>query len=392
MASEFSSEPQTINSNLFDGDTAVTFFLTAVSLLILLGLILSDGPLILFPLTFFPVFAGIFLYISGKRWLEYFRIGKSKLNLDPYPGALGGDIAGTIDFSFPYRSEDVSTVTLQCVQLYKKNGTVNHTPTKIWQTHAEITGAAAGQGTRITFKFAAPADLPETQPKQMDHGTYHKWQIAITGNSSKGKINRKFDIPVYRSDAVANGINEYSDENYATQTKNRAQVSRKLEIREAKEGVEIINAYDRSQLRTGRDVSLGTIIFLFGVGAGFLVESILAASLPVLFGIFVVCYSIVHRGSVIKVRFSSGLIARERRVLGVQVSHEMIEMKNLRDIGVSNKSLIPQAQEGRQANFSVYASDGVKDLVLAEGFLGESEAREAVELITEKVRDYLPSS
>lgn len=392
MSQEFSRKPKTIYSNLFDWIVGLALVLTGISLLILFVFISDDVPLILYPVTMFPIVAAILLYISSKRYLEYFRIGKSGLNLDPYPGALGGDIAGTIDFSLPYRGEDLFSVTLQCVQLYKSRGTHNPRETVIWQNHAEISPSQTEQGIGVSFKFAAPASLPETEPKQHEVGIYHKWQIVISGISAKGKINRKFDIPVYRSNEISTVLDDYSDESAETQTKVSVQLSKKIEFRKTKEGLELLSGYEKAQLRTGRDVSFGIIIVLIGIGVGFLVESLLVALLPIAFGIFVIGYTIVHRAAKIRVTFSPGLIARERKIMGIQTSHQLIETKKLRHMGVSNSSLIAHGQDGRQVNFAVYATDGVTEIVLAEGFNGEAEAKEAVHVISESVAEFLPAA
>lgn len=150
-------------------------------------LILIGG---LFPL----IGIGILIY-AVRATMEYRRFGKIELAMDPYPGAIGGEMAGTLDIPVKLSRQDHYTATLSCIHVYTtgsgKNRSTKHKV--VWQESGTPAAFATGTGTRLVVRFQVPEGLPDSAPASSD---YHMWKLTVRGEIPGVDLNRSFEIPM----------------------------------------------------------------------------------------------------------------------------------------------------------------------------------------------------
>jgi hypothetical protein len=147
--------------------------------------------------------AGIFLLFQTiKATLQYLRFGVVELVMDPYPGAINGNVGGKItikglninDFN---NHKDAFEVTIECVHSYRRrNGSKNSRSEDIrWaeRGYAKIDRGAFGIG--LSFKFSVPKGLPEADAKQT--GDYNFWRLKVRAKLPTVNFDRNYNIPVF---------------------------------------------------------------------------------------------------------------------------------------------------------------------------------------------------
>lgn len=146
----------------------------------------------------FPLAALLFLISALRKTLEWRRFGRLALVLDPFPGSLGGDVAGSLELPLRHDPRHRLEATLACCRVYEKD-TGDGTETReevIWDRPGLCRATPTLDGTRLAFRFAPPEDLPESQPKSDD---YMRWSLHLRAALPGPDLERVFVIPVYRS-------------------------------------------------------------------------------------------------------------------------------------------------------------------------------------------------
>ncbi|MCW8917915.1 MAG: DUF3592 domain-containing protein, partial [Gammaproteobacteria bacterium] len=77
----------------------------------------EQGPLALLVLLF-PAIGVMLLVWAVRKSLEWRRFGVTPLQLDPFPGAIGGDVGGEIALNIPFDPQLVCEVTLSSLYSY----------------------------------------------------------------------------------------------------------------------------------------------------------------------------------------------------------------------------------------------------------------------------------
>ena len=161
---------------------------------------------LLFPLV------GIFLiYKAVLSTLEYRRFGKLLFEMDPYPGAIGGHVGGRIQVGrLAYSTANDPTaelaVRLECIYSYVSgSGDSRSRRENIkWAEQGQPRLEAAGRGVRMSFRFELPDDLPEADVGQSD--AYHFWRLSLVAKIEGIDLNRKYNIPVFKTGASSRFI------------------------------------------------------------------------------------------------------------------------------------------------------------------------------------------
>ncbi len=151
----------------------------------------------------FPL-AGIFLlYKAVMSTLEYRRFGQVLLEMDPYPGAIGGHVGGRIKVSrLAYNTATHSlqlSVRLECVYSYVSGSGKNrsrHENIK-WAEQGKPQIGRLGQGVNLAFRFDVPDNLPNADVAQT--GDYNFWRLSIKAEISGIDLNRQYNIPVFNT-------------------------------------------------------------------------------------------------------------------------------------------------------------------------------------------------
>lgn len=157
---------------------------------------LRTGEPTLWLVTIFGV-VGLGLIVHAVRnSLHHRRFGTSALELETFPGFLGGTLAGRIRASHDLHTAPRIPVTLRCVQLDQdgRDGPVR------WETQLDVVRTYRdGSATVIHFAFRLPPDLPPSTPLPTGGGI--AWRVEANADIPGVDYHASFDVPVFAAPA-----------------------------------------------------------------------------------------------------------------------------------------------------------------------------------------------
>lgn len=179
---------------------AAMFNFPTLPLLLLMPSELRKGNYgVLFGLVFIAV-GLVFLTIVVRALLEQRRFRDVTLFLDPYPGQIGGVVAGYLYVPIEKKLNQYYQVTLELMHTERKStsdGSSNVT-SSVWQRATKGNAYSAPTGSRVEFSFHIPEGMNESRSGD---GLGYWWQITVKCNNRGINLNRKYEIPVVKTDA-----------------------------------------------------------------------------------------------------------------------------------------------------------------------------------------------
>ncbi len=161
------------------------------------GAPLLAGAWLLLPLV------GLALLVWALRSaLHAWRYGDARLELDPFPGSIGGHFGAILAVPVPYSSGLRFLATLQCVEhtRTRSGGKTSYDSRTLWRVRGLPQVQAQGDGVRLALRFDLPAHLPASE----DPGSeYHRWELEVksvpgsAGDNLAPGFARSFEVPVY---------------------------------------------------------------------------------------------------------------------------------------------------------------------------------------------------
>ena len=151
----------------------------------------------------FPLVGLFLLYKAIAATLEYRHFGKVLFEMDPYPGAIGGNLGGRVQVSrLPYQQAVEARevwVRLECVYSYMSGSGDKRSrrETIKWAEQGKPQIDSLGEGVSMQFRFDLPEDLPEADVEQK--GAYHFWRLTVKADVSGTDLNRNYNIPVFNT-------------------------------------------------------------------------------------------------------------------------------------------------------------------------------------------------
>lgn len=149
----------------------------------------------------FPIVGLGLLYFAFSAYRQWSAFGTLSLMLDPYPGSIGGEVAGYVDIPVIWRSGYKIKVVLNNVHytISRSAPERNRRQNIIWSKHCAVEYQPCAAGIRILFK--CPIDGGQESEKESGN-SYYRWEVNIQAehDHSKLKLDREFDIPVYKLD------------------------------------------------------------------------------------------------------------------------------------------------------------------------------------------------
>lgn len=136
-------------------------------------------------------------YHHKKMEWNFFKAVPVELN--PYPGMIGGTVAGSILVPTPYHAGDKYTFTLKCTHhtVTRSGNTTSHHSNLVWSKKYTPTPKAKLNGTYLNFNFKVPADQPESSEPD---NNYHRWTLYIKSELTGINFNRDYEVPVFVTD------------------------------------------------------------------------------------------------------------------------------------------------------------------------------------------------
>ncbi|MEM7501229.1 MAG: DUF3592 domain-containing protein [Pseudomonadota bacterium] len=334
---------------------------------------------LLFPLI------GIGLAVwAFRRTREWKRFGATPVELDPFPGSIGGHVGGTIELGVPYDGTGQFELTLTNLKSYISGSGKNRSRRERaeWQDSQVAYAESSLAGTRLTFQFEVPEGLKESAAEQ-DSSTYHLWRLNVHGELEGTNFDRDFEIPVYATAKTSTSLARHAVETA------RGEQDKLDEQRAIKRmGLEYGLADRRVHFPMGRNFASGMIGVLIGgtfAAAGWFL--VVSEGERVFGSIFGGVGALVALGTLYMISNSltvwreAGSLHALRRVFGVPVRRLKIGLSQV-DRFSTNSSMQTQSGGKHRMHYSLYAhaSDGTK-MCVGEGFQGEGEANAAIRVI-----------
>ena len=159
----------------------------------------------------FPVVGLWLLYKAIRITREYLRFGKVLFEMDPFPGAIGGNIGGRIHVKNWQRKSTAgpikSKVRLECVHSYVSGSGKNRSRRENirWAEEGVPAIENYGNGLSLSFRFDVPKDLPQSDVDQS--GEYYFWRLTVDAEQSGIRLERQYNIPAIESNARSRYVN-----------------------------------------------------------------------------------------------------------------------------------------------------------------------------------------
>ncbi len=345
--------------------------------------IVEKGNFVALIALLFPLVGIGLLTWAIRRTLEWRRFGPAPVVLDPFPGAIGGHVGGTIDVNLPFDPKARFQLTLTNLHSYESGSGKNRSRKEKakWQDAIVAHAEPSGRGTRLTFRFDVPDGLHESDADPDD--SYYAWRLNLEADLPGTNLDRDYDIPVYATGQRSRHLSSYAIERARSdQASLDAQAVRK------RINLEYKPSGKRLHFPMGRFLGGGIGGLLVGAifaGAGwFLVVQEGQKVFGSIFGLMgtliaIFCLYLIFN-SLEVVQTATG-IRTTRRVLGIPVGGA--ELRRDQIVALDKKSTM-QAQSGGKhiVYYDVYARDHAGEKYkIAEGFQGDSEANAAIRLI-----------
>ncbi|UTF60002.1 DUF3592 domain-containing protein [Gilvimarinus sp. DA14] len=144
----------------------------------------------------FPLVGAGIVFWAIKLTLAWRRFGHAPVTLDPYPGAIGGQVGGALEVALPYQPDNSFAVTLQCLHSYYTGSGKNRKrrESMVWQSEGIAQTSRSAHGTRVEWLFEVDEGLPESEPPG---NRYHLWRVNIKCELPGADFDRNYEIPVF---------------------------------------------------------------------------------------------------------------------------------------------------------------------------------------------------
>ena len=158
-------------NNLIDSDARsnISFYWIITTILFVIGILpmTSSGGEVSREIRLIYVFPFNLLLLASaaaavKATLHWWRYGASPLTLDPFPGAIGGDVGGEVIFRIPYQQGIKAEVQLTAARKDERSDKEGFDTTIEWQEDGYASVTENEGHIALRFRFEVPEELPQS--------------------------------------------------------------------------------------------------------------------------------------------------------------------------------------------------------------------------------------
>lgn len=341
----------------------------------------------------FPLI-GVFLAFQAisvtRQWR---RFGVTELTLDPYPGAIGGQVGGYVTVESRVTSGRTFTTNLQCVRSYVSGSGKNRSRReKIrWQGEGPAELRSSGNQVRIEFCFDVPDGLPMSEEKDSDH---HFWRLSLVGRGRDAEFDRTFNLPVFptgeraryiATDTLALGraaADRFIDDALVDPAA-RAELKKRNGLT-----VEVRDQWIRLFFHYGRHKGAASLLFLIGavfaaVGVYIPDDDFMAVVFRGIFGLAglaMLVGALYLPFNTLDVRITHGQIARIRTWFGIVVARQEVDASVISSLDIEEGA---SSSSGNKTTvfYRLIAKGSAGDVRVAEGITN----RQFIDALRERV-------
>jgi hypothetical protein len=337
----------------------------------------------------FPAVGLFLIYKAIQSTLEFRRFGRVLFTMDPFPGAIGGHVGGTIQVKNldyrPAREAQNLQVTLECVYSYVSGSGKNRSRReKIkWAERGQPKIENAIEGVNLKFRFDVPENLPGID------------------------LNRSYNIPVFATGETSRRVAHDISAQAAAARKREADAaglaiaSGQFDIEGLSRAMRLRQEGNRIHLKFPmfRNGVLTVFAAIFAAGFGFACYSMLSTMSGGLSGIFIAIFSIpfflvavVATIAAIYLPFNNlsvsiqpGEVSVLRRLLVIPVYRRQLQRGDISHLGIKRSGSTGQGVD-KIEHFKIHAVDtGGSKVTLAEDIDGEGVALHFRDFLAQRI-------
>ena len=352
----------------------------------------------------FPLVGFYLLFKATSITREYFRFGTILCKLDPFPGAIGGNVGGTLDISNITINNPEFRIELECIYSYVAGSGKNRSRREnvLWAEAGSAKINRLAKGFRIQFCFDVPEDLPQSDWQQ--RGEYHFWRLHLRSSLPGVDLDRTYNIPVYKTGKQSSKIYPNlsqqmleEQETHADSVKmalergdfNGAGLKGALKIRKIDRGILLVHPLFRNKLLTlfalffGGAFSAATIAILTNFGSsGFFKIFSIVFSLPFgLVGIVGLCAAIYLPLNNLRVTVAKGNITVLRRLLFIPLVFRQLTSSEITSCSIQRSGSSGQGANKKEYFKIIAHTTSGKKYTVSEGICSKN--------VAEQFREYL---
>jgi hypothetical protein len=331
----------------------------------------------------FPIVGIGLIGWAVKRTKEWRKFGPTPVELDPFPGSIGGHVGGRIEMPLAYDSSNKFLLTLTSIHSYMSGSGKNRSRREqvLWQDEVLAHSESTGTGTRIEFRFDVPTGKKESDADPSDD-SYDLWRLNVRADIDGTDLDRSYEIPVYPTGQESSGISDRNIER-SDEEQNAVYDSAILtHIKISNDGMGRKYSYSmgRNLISNAGAILIGSTFATIGWYIAFVEGQRLFGFVFGGVGAIVAIAAFYMLFKSLDVSIGAGDITSVRRLFGVPVRTRSMRRDSLSRLDVNNGM---QAQSGTRhiVYLKVKAVDrSGNELLLGDGFKGVPMADAAVRL------------
>lgn len=313
---------------------------------------------------------------------EWWRFGPAPVELDPFPGSIGGHVGGRIRLNTPVDPSQRFELTLSLI--HSRRGSESRSESAKWQRTQYVT---ANAGSTIEFRFEVPEGLAESDTDTT--GNYHEWRLHALADMAGPDFDRDYVIPVFATGTQSAGVRARDVE--TTEGEQRRFDDEALDrlLR-----IERTGMYPNIVLPPGRRPGVWLVSTLFGVvfaGIGYALLAY-ADDAPLLIGLaftaiggLVALIGIYSAGKSLRVSRDGATIRVRRSWLGIPLGARRIDLTRILHFR-ADRTMSAQSGGRHTVYFALYLVDEDGEARVGEGLKGHNEVEAMVRRLTRELQ------
>lgn len=330
----------------------------------------------------FPLIGLVLLVWAIRNTLSWRRFGQLAVVMDPFPGAIGGQVGGHVDVPLPFDVQQLFSISLSCVHSYESGSGKNRSrkETVLWQGEGLAHAEPTAKGTRLSFCFDVPDALPASEPPSSD---YHLWRLTLEADLPGVDLSRHFELPVFPTGEHSSAHMRSSTRHPKAIEQRASQIEQALDYREIPGGVELFSPMLRNPAGWSAGLLFGAI---FG-GAGwsmFRYADDAPATLVwgcMLVGGVIVFFTVLAMFSSVQARLDGEGLCSQRFWLGVPVGRTWVRRDEIHRLEIESS----YRQQIGSKTIEVFHIRAVtrsgRNITIAKNLKGREVARQALTAI-----------
>jgi hypothetical protein len=333
----------------------------------------------------FPLIGIALLFWAVQKTREWKRFGPAPVKLDPFPGAIGGHVGGTIDIRLPFDSNARHEFSLTSLYSYISGSGKNRSRSESakWQDSQVVRGEPGSKGTRLTFRFDVPAGLTESDAAKKGD-SYYLWRLGLSTELEGVDIDRDYEIPVYVTGERSRFLSSHQLQRAHDENEKFADiaVASIIQKRSGIAGAELFYPAGRKIASPVAGTFIGGIFAAIGWFLMFSEGHLVFGGIFAAIGSLVVLGSLYSMLNSLQVVSGPEYLKTVRRIMGIPVRRRQIRRSEFVRFSKGSASRT-QAGSKHVMHYSIFAEDkhGQK-IVVGDGFKGERQVRAAIRFIS----------